>query len=80
MQMSNLNFSKYFISNYPLIRKQASDNVRKYHELIANTEITFNEIFEKIASTYNLSETQVNKLKEWELEGEKEWKSISNYK
>lgn len=58
---------------YPSIRHTAEMNVREYYnksKVIRNsnkTEISFDEIFERIANVYNLSEQQVGLLKKWEL-------------
>ena len=73
---SGLNFSYYFIKNYPLIRIKAENNVREYYRksnykrIKKINEIKFDEIFERINIVYNLSNEQTEFLKLTEIEGE----------
>lgn len=61
---------------YPSIRHTAEMNLREYYNKSkisrdsVKTEITFDEIFARIAKVYDLDEQQVEKLKKWELEAE----------
>lgn len=69
-------FPYAFERNYPLIRHTAEFNMREYYAKTKvlrdseSTEVSFDEIFERISSVYNLSEEQIDKLKKWELEAE----------
>lgn len=61
---------------YPLIRHSAEFNVREYYSKSQedrksdHVEITFDEIFDRMAEVYCLDERQVSLLKQWELEAE----------
>ncbi len=61
---------------YPLIRHSAEFNVREYYSKSQvdrksdHIEITFDEIFDRIAEVYDLDERQTELLKTWELETE----------
>ena len=61
---------------YALIRHSAEFNVREYYSKSQedrqsdHVEITFDEIFDRIAEVYGLDERQVSLLKQWELEAE----------
>lgn len=61
---------------YPSIRHTAEMNLREYYNKSkvtrdsVKTEITFDEIFARIAKVYDLDAQQVEKLKAWELEAE----------
>ena len=61
---------------YPSIRHTAEFNMREYYNKTKvmrqsdAVEVHFDEIFDRIANVYNLSQEQVEKLKAWELEAE----------
>ncbi len=69
-------FPKALVLKYPDIRHMAEMNVREYYSKSKGlrnsecTEITFDEIFERLANVYGLSEEQTELLKKWELEAE----------
>lgn len=69
-------FPRALVLNYLSIRKTSEANVREYYnKSIAlreseKVEIQFDEIFARMASVYNLTDEQVQKLKAWELECE----------
>ncbi len=76
MQGSDLEFQPYIVQNYPFIRAKSEANVREYYSKtlqVRNSErreITFNEIFDRMQSLYHLNDSQIQALKEWELEAE----------
>ena len=67
-------FSYALVQAYPHIRHTAEFNVREFYnktKTLRNTqavEISFDEIFHRIAEVYPLTEEQKQKLKDWELE------------
>ena len=69
-------FPYIFTKSYPLIRHTAEFNVREFYSKTRTlrdsewVEITFDEIFDRIASVYDLDEAQTALLKQWELETE----------
>ncbi len=76
MYKSTVLFPKFLMENYKEIRAWCESNVREYYrktlELREDNrlEITFDEIFDRMAEVYKLSEEQISLLKEWELEAE----------
>lgn len=62
--------------NYPSVRHTAEFNIREYYRKTVmdrasdRLEITFDEIFDRIAEVYHLSCDQTEYLKKWELEAE----------
>ena len=78
MEKSDLNFPNYLVKNYPKIRQDSELNVREYYvrtKIERNSlkvEIQFDEIFERIKCVYNLTDQQINFLKEQELKIELE--------
>lgn len=62
--------------NYLSVRHSSEFNVRDWYRKSQDIrhsdhiEISFDEIFERMADVYNLSQDQVQRLKEWELEAE----------
>ena len=73
---SNLRFPFYLLHNYPDVRKWCEANVREFYKKSVDLrkdirlEITFDEIFDRMKDLYELSDVQVEALKEWELEAE----------
>ena len=69
-------FPYYFSENYFKIRPWCESNAREYHNkstLYRGTdtlEISFDQIFEHMKDVYELTDRQVQLLKEWELECE----------
>ena len=67
-------FSLNLIQHYPEIRHAAEFNVREYYNKTQSlrkserVEISFVEIFDRMAEVYNLTEEQKDKLMQWELE------------
>lgn len=76
MLASSLHYPKYFQENFHKIRPWAEQNMREYYRKTVKlrnstrTEITFDMIYERIQELYELSDEQINQLKEWELECE----------
>ncbi|MDO7864914.1 CDP-glycerol glycerophosphotransferase family protein [Brochothrix thermosphacta] len=72
----NLKFPKYFYNQYFRIRKQAENAARdtkrktQFERESNSTEINFDDIFNKMMNTYQLSKEQVDWLKNKEIEGE----------
>lgn len=69
------NFPKVLVKDYPEIRKQCEANVRfrrirHMQDDNDRREIYFDEIFENMQEVYEISDIQMQKLKEWELEAE----------
>lgn len=62
--------------NYPSVRHTAEFNVREYYNKSQDlrnsdhVEISFQEIFDRIASVYGLTADQTSLLQQWELEAE----------
>jgi predicted HAD superfamily hydrolase len=75
---SNLEFPSYFKNDYVQCRRKAEANVREYYKKSVavrksnRVEITFQEIFDRLKEVYDLTEEQVKKLMQWELECEYE--------
>ncbi|MGL6000594.1 MAG: CDP-glycerol glycerophosphotransferase family protein [Plesiomonas sp.] len=68
---SSYKFPSIFISDYVNIRMQAESNCRELlKKTVGNIEITFDSIFERIKEVYELNDSQVNLLKDWEVEFE----------
>ncbi len=71
-------FPMSLVCKYPSIRHTAEFNVREYYSKSLDlrdderVEISFDEIFERIASVYGIDERQVELLKKWELDTELE--------
>ena len=69
-------FSAGTVRRYPKIRQTAELNVREYYAKSTKlrdserVEISFDEIFERMADVYGFDDTQIEKLKTWELEAE----------
>lgn len=78
MEQSDLKFPSYLISNYISVRMKCESNVREFYNKSVNLrnsdkiEITFKEIFDRMADLYYLTEEQVDNLMKWELEAEYE--------
>ena len=74
---SSLGYPAYFARNYVDIRMWCESDARNYHDRSPHlsergrTEISFDEIFTRMAATYGLSAAQAEQLKAWELEAEK---------
>ena len=68
---SNVDFPEIFKFDYPHIRMNAESNAREYvRKNIGLYEISFDSIFERISSVFDLTEHQIELLKEWEIEAE----------
>lgn len=71
-------FPYIFKKSYAQVRNTAEFNVREYYSKSKDlrkseaTEVTFDEIFDRLAYVYSLSQDQINKLKSWEFEAELE--------
>lgn len=69
-------FNEDFIDRYPAIRHSAEMNVRERYRKTTQirksekVEISFDEIFERLADVYNLTGKQQDLLKKWEIEEE----------
>lgn len=69
-------FPAELLRHYPAIRHMSEMNVREYYskskELRQSerVEISFHEIFERMADVYYLNKEQIRLLEEWELEAE----------
>lgn len=78
MYLSNMKFPIYLIENYVKIRRWCEANVREYYRKTQDIrrsdrlEIEFSEIFYRMKETYDLTQSQVEALMQWELEGEYE--------
>ncbi|MBR3224000.1 MAG: CDP-glycerol glycerophosphotransferase family protein [Atopobiaceae bacterium] len=76
MAASSAGFSSYLIANYPNVRawceKDERDRRLKSPRLTADgrTEIRFEDIFDRMAATYGLTEEQRQLLMDWELDAE----------
>lgn len=76
MEGSSLQFPPFFQKYYPQKRKEAEQNVReRYHKTLelrddGRREITFEEIFDRMAEIHGLSQEQKQALMAWELEAE----------
>ncbi len=76
MKQSDVKFPSYVIDNYFKIRPWAESNAREYYSksIIYRgsdlCEISFDMIFDRIKTVYDLTDEQIELLKEWELEGE----------
>lgn len=75
---SDLDFSLYFVDNWPKIRNQVEHDVRDmrrkttYERNSDSIEITFDAIFERLAQHMNLNDEQVDFLKNAEIQAELE--------
>lgn len=64
------------VNKYPQIRRHTETSTREYFRKTKdirdseNVEITFDDIFRRMAAAYNLSEEQTALLKQWEMEAE----------
>jgi len=71
-------FPPALVQRYPNIRHSSEFNVREYYSKTKEmrkserVEISFDEIFQRMADVYGLSERQTDLLKQWELETELE--------
>ena len=64
-------FPEIFKTEYVAIRMQAESNVREFvKKSIGQFEITFDAIFDHLATIYQLSYRQISLLKEWEIAAE----------
>ncbi|MBO4983648.1 MAG: CDP-glycerol glycerophosphotransferase family protein [Clostridia bacterium] len=76
MKQSDVKFPSYVIDNYFKIRPWAESNAREYYsksQIYRSSdwrEISFDMIFDRIKTVYDLTDEQIGLLKEWELEGE----------
>lgn len=71
-------FSKYFINNYPELRRGAELNMREYYNRTKidrdslKVEIQFEEIFDRLKKVYSLTDKQKDILMKYEMEAELE--------
>lgn len=71
-------FPSYLTENYPQIRKNAEANVREYYNRSIverddeRCEIQFCQIFRRMQDVFQISDGQVQKLMDWEMECELE--------
>ncbi|MBO5387460.1 MAG: CDP-glycerol glycerophosphotransferase family protein [Lachnospiraceae bacterium] len=78
MYGSEIAFPQYLMENFNSVRQWCESNVREYYRKTVDVrksdkiEISFDEIYERMKTTYDLSEDQISLLKQWELEGELE--------
>lgn len=64
-------FPSIFATKYPLIRMQAEANAREYlKKRFGISEISFDDIFTRLADVYHLKEQQINLLRQWEIDTE----------
>ena len=76
METSDLGFPRYLVDRFPEVRQQAEsaerDRRRRNPQLVRDAvlEITFEEIYERIADVFDLTPEQTAALAEWEVEGE----------
>ncbi|MFJ6417037.1 CDP-glycerol glycerophosphotransferase family protein [Paeniglutamicibacter sp. NPDC091659] len=74
IRSSNLNFPRYLVDRFPEARQQAEaavrENRRKRREFQSSgmLEIQFEDIYQKLASTFMLSDEQCQALMAWETE------------
>lgn len=77
-QESKLNFSSYFLDNWPKIRNQVEHDVRDmrrkttYERASDSIEITYDAIFERLAQHMDLNQDQIDFLKNAEIQAELE--------
>lgn len=75
---SDVKFPLIIMNDYPQIREYVESNIREYYNRTRiernddRCEIQFDEIYNRIQELYNLSDEQIELLKEWELEAELE--------
>ncbi|MGK3126531.1 CDP-glycerol glycerophosphotransferase family protein [Candidatus Pantoea formicae] len=68
---SNLGFPSFFFNEYVNVRMQAEANCRELlRKTAGDLEITFDDIFNRMQEVHELSNVQIEKLKEWEIEFE----------
>ena len=73
---SEKGFSDYVTSNFPRLRAEAESNVRENrrkhpaHQDTLDFEITFDEIYARLAELHGLDDEQIARLQAWELEAE----------
>lgn len=78
MKASGMEFPSYLAANYPAVRAYCEANVREYYAKTLEVrksdwrEISFQEIFDRMAQMYGLSQQQTERLMAWELEAEYE--------
>lgn len=73
LRRSGENFPSIFFSDYVDIRMQAEANCRELlRKTVGDFEITFNDIFIRLKDVFELSDTQIELLKTWEVEAELE--------
>ncbi len=78
LRISDLDFPSFFYNNFVEVRRQAEANVREYYRKTVKLrnsdrlEITFDEIYDRIAYLYSLTQVQVEFLKQCEFEAEYE--------
>lgn len=78
METSNLDFPSYLKKHYIRVRTEAERNVREFYKkstLIRQSdkiEISFEEIFTRMADLYHITDEQIKALMQWELEAEYE--------
>lgn len=78
MYLSDIKFPQYLVDNYVKVRRWCESNVREYYRKTLDIrksdrlEIRFSEIFHRMRETYDLDQTQVDALMQWELDGEYE--------
>lgn len=73
IKSSDENFPDIFHHDYVTIRMQAESNCRELlNKTIGQYEITFDDIFLRIKAVYDLNDSQIKKLIEWEIQAEYE--------
>jgi len=78
MKENNIGWPEYLLEHYPEIRKNAEANVREYYNRSMveredeRCEIQFDEILDRIAVLFHLTEDQKTLLGKWEMDGELE--------
>ena len=78
IEYGNYGFDKYFVTNYPELRRNAELNLREYYTRTKNArkslkvEIQFDEIFQRLQNVYGITDEQIEILKKLEVEAELE--------
>lgn len=78
IESENYGFDKYFVANYPELRRSAELNLREYYTRTKiarkslKVEIQFDEIFKRLQSVYSITDEQIEILKKLEIAAELE--------
>ncbi|EMK5086360.1 hypothetical protein V8X74_005523, partial [Escherichia coli] len=73
IKASDEGFPEIFHTDYVNIRMQAEANCRELLiKTIGHYEISYRDIFSRIQSVYNLNDSQITKLMDWEVQAEYE--------